>query len=186
MSTIDTPQSVLAFAACCERVGDHTQGDILRRYAALIETMNRPVSNEAIIASWMAYTGRNKLGQNYEQDYLCMMPEEIRDMRAALESHMVTLRELEEMKEIQVRIVCAANRKRFTGDIALGLRHWDTFMRRSFHSESDPVDQGFIDNKGYFQTRTQAWIIASAANQIIRRVGGDEADGGTLYSENIY
>jgi len=71
------------------------------------------------------------------------------------------------------RIVCAANRKAFTGHIVLGIRHWDAFMRG-------------IDNKGVFLSRTEAWKVAEAAGQIIRRVGGDETNGGTLYSENLY
>jgi hypothetical protein len=83
------------------------------------------------------------------------------------------------------RIVCAANRKRFTGHVVLGIRHWDDFMR-GIHSEGDPVDQGFIDNRGNFLSRTEAWKVANAAGQIIRRVGGDDVNGGTLYSENLY
>jgi hypothetical protein len=83
------------------------------------------------------------------------------------------------------RIVCAANRKRFTGEVVLGIRHWDAFMRH-LDAEGDPVDQGFIDNKGNFLSRTEAWKVAEAAVQIIRRCGGDDTDGGTLYSENLY
>ena len=47
-------------------------------------------------------------------------------------------------------------------------------------------DQGFINNHGKFLSRTEDWKVAEAAVQIIRRVGGDEIDGGTLYSENLY
>ena len=83
------------------------------------------------------------------------------------------------------RIVCAANRKRFTGEIVLGIRHWDAFMRH-LETEGDPVDQGFIDNHGNFLSRTEAWKVAETAGQIIRRVGGDDSNGGTLYSENLY
>ena len=82
-------------------------------------------------------------------------------------------------------IVCAAVRKRFTGQTALGVRHWDGFMSH-LDSEGDPVDQGFIDNQGNFLNRTDAWKVANEAGQITRRVGGDDADGGTLYSENLY
>lgn len=53
-------------------------------------------------------------------------------------------------------------------------------VRRSAH------EQGFIDQHGAFMSRREAWEVAEAAGQIIRRVGGDEADGGTLYSENLY
>jgi hypothetical protein len=47
-------------------------------------------------------------------------------------------------------------------------------------------EQGFVDQKGNFLSRTEAWQVAQTANQIIRRVGGDTANGGTLYSENLY
>ncbi|MEQ0775910.1 hypothetical protein ABLT15_26750 [Paraburkholderia tropica] len=86
----------------------------------------------------------------------------------------------------QHRIVCAANRKRFTGEVVLGLRHWDAFMQGVLETEGDPVDQGFIDNRGQFLSRIEAWAVAHAAGQIIRRVGGDDSNGGTLYSENLY
>ena len=94
------------------------------------------------------------------------------------------------------RIVCAANRLP-DGTILIGARHWDKWM----HQQNDgrvPVEpnthpgvfedeeQGFIDNRGNFLSRTEAWKVADEAGQIIYRVGGDTADGGTLYSENLY
>ena len=89
----------------------------------------------------------------------------------------------------QRRVVCAANRDKFSGDIIIGVRHWDAFM----HAQADAQcwcvgehDQGFIDQFGAFMSRTEAWKVAEAAGQIIRRVGGDDADSGTLYSENLY
>lgn len=47
-------------------------------------------------------------------------------------------------------------------------------------------EAGFVDNFGNFLTRTEAWKVAEAAGQILYRVGGDTANGGTLYSENLY
>lgn len=47
-------------------------------------------------------------------------------------------------------------------------------------------EEGFIDQHGNFHTRQQAWKIAEANGQIIHRCGGDTANGGTLYSENLY
>ncbi len=86
------------------------------------------------------------------------------------------------------RIVCAANRARFTGEVVIGIRHYDAFMRKQMASceafnQGDPVDQGFIDQHGVFLTREEAFIVATEAMQIIRRVGGDE---GKLFSENLY
>lgn len=91
---------------------------------------------------------------------------------------------------MQKRIVCAANRCNKTGQVILGIRHYDVFMRdqianaRGFKDAG--AEQGFVDQHGTFVTRTEAWDIANAAGQIIRRVGGDEMNGGTLYSENLY
>lgn len=89
------------------------------------------------------------------------------------------------------RIVCAANKSRVTGEIILGIRHCDQFMnsqRDRLPNKGRNADwiQGFIDKFGCFHDRQEAWKIASEANQIWRRCGGDDADGGTLYSENLY
>ena len=34
--------------------------------------------------------------------------------------------------------------------------------------------------------RREAWSVAQSAGQIVRRVPGDEKNGGTLFSENLY
>ncbi len=93
------------------------------------------------------------------------------------------------------RIVCAANRDK-SGAVILGARHWDQTMHAAFaiwreaknHVTRDMrfIEQGFIDQYGAFLNRQEAWKVAEAAGQIIRRVGGDDTDGGTLYSENLY
>jgi hypothetical protein len=75
-------------------------------------------------------------------------------------------------------VVCAALRRREV--IICGPRHWDSICRGT---SKDGWEQGFVDQKGVFLTREEAWPIAKAAGQIIRRVGGDE---GRLYSENLY
>lgn len=84
------------------------------------------------------------------------------------------------------RIVCAANRHPEKQQIILGARHWDAFMcEQTKESDLDwaEAEQGFIDQRGNFLTRQEAWEVAKAAGQIVRRVGGDE---GCLYSENLY
>jgi hypothetical protein len=83
------------------------------------------------------------------------------------------------------RIVCAANMDA-TGQIVLGARHHDTLMNeaiRKLPSYTTPWKQGFIDQFGVFVDRQDAHRIATEADQIIRRCGGDE---NTLYSENLY
>lgn len=90
---------------------------------------------------------------------------------------------------VQRRVVCAANRYKQTGRLVVGPRHFDATMRATmawvgledFYQAA--WEQGFIDQWGMFMTREEAWIVAKAAGQIMRRCGGDE---GCLYSENLY
>lgn len=75
------------------------------------------------------------------------------------------------------RIVCAAV-KDSNGSIFLGVRHYDKLMKAPKIGI-----QGFVDNRGEFHTREEAYVIAFDAGQIIRRCGGDD---GRLFSENLY
>ena len=87
----------------------------------------------------------------------------------------------------QRRIVCAANRNPDTHDIILGIRHFDHLMRQAGGNQTRFfTEQGFVDQHGIFLDRIEAWKVAESAGQIVYRVGGDTADGGTLYSENLY
>ena len=79
---------------------------------------------------------------------------------------------------IERRVVCAALRRGSV--IVCGPRHWDSLCRG--HSK-DGWEQGFVDQRGVFMTREEAWQVAFDAGQIIRRVGGD---GKRLFSENLY
>lgn len=90
------------------------------------------------------------------------------------------------------RIVCAAIRCINTGRMLVGVRHFDAAMygqANAMHDadrlswKGDHIIQGFLDNKGAFLTREEAWVVADAAKQIIRRVGGDNQK---LFSENLY
>lgn len=84
------------------------------------------------------------------------------------------------------RIVCAAIRNQ-DGNIITGARHYDMLMNQQIDISTgewyDNIVTGFIDQRGNFLTRQQAFVVASAQGQIIRRCGGDED---TLYSENLY
>lgn len=85
------------------------------------------------------------------------------------------------------RIVCAANRNPRTKRMILGARHFDHLMQQAGGKMTRMfVEQGFIDQRGEFLNRQEAWKVAEAAGQIIRRCGVDTANGGTLYSENLY
>ena len=85
------------------------------------------------------------------------------------------------------RIVCAAIRNE-AGCIICSARHFDHLMNmqvaKSMASWDGKVEQGFIDQRGEFLSRTDAWKVAWEAKQVRRRVGGDEKC--VLYSENIY
>lgn len=83
------------------------------------------------------------------------------------------------------RVVCAAIRNA-RGVIICGARHFDNIMRQQIlMGEADWYDseQGFINQRGEWLTREEAWKVANLAKQIIRRVGGDDYK---LYSENLY
>lgn len=87
------------------------------------------------------------------------------------------------MSEIH-RIVCAANRSKDKWYIVLGVRHWDLLMHNAAPMLNPPEwEEGFVDNRGNFLTREEAYVVAENARQIIRRVGGDD---GRLFSENLY
>ena len=98
------------------------------------------------------------------------------------------------MSDVQIRIVCAALRLPHGDDylLVLGPRHFCETSIKQMHAHALPAgswahaEQGFIDQFGNFHDRCAAWKIAAAANQILYRCGGDSADGGTLYSENLY
>ena len=85
-------------------------------------------------------------------------------------------------------IVCAANKHKDKELIIPGVRHGDKLMTdiMKLLGLKKFWIQGFMDNRRNFHTREEAWKIAKAAGQIYRRVGGDCANGGTLYSENLY
>jgi len=87
------------------------------------------------------------------------------------------------------RVVCAANRNRISGQVILGVRHWDTSMHLAIgdtfeHDNWKTCETGFIDQFSNFLTREEAFVIASKQNQIIHLCGTEHT--GKLYSENLY
>jgi hypothetical protein len=86
-------------------------------------------------------------------------------------------------------IVCAAMRYP-NGFIVTGARHLDSVMHRQIpwmlHDQHGKAVQGFIDQRGNFYDRHEAWKIAEANGQIRFRCGGDTINGGMLFSENLY
>lgn len=85
------------------------------------------------------------------------------------------------------RVVCAAVLSKESGEMVVGPRHFDAVMHRQLSRlplrAMAEAEQGFIDQRGVFMTREEAWVVAEAAGQIVRRVGGD---GRKLFSENLY
>jgi len=92
--------------------------------------------------------------------------------------------------ELPRLIVCAAMLMK-DGSIVTGIRHFSpemrAIMRLAYGAEGyhlKVADQGFVDQKGVFLTREEAWKVAEAAGQI-RRVTGSKGVG-ELYSEDLY
>ncbi len=90
--------------------------------------------------------------------------------------------------ELPRLVVCAAMLMK-DGSIVTGIRHFSNemraVMRLAYGAEGyhlKVADQGFVDQKGVFLTREEAWVVAEAAGQI-RRVTGAK---GELYSEDLY
>lgn len=86
----------------------------------------------------------------------------------------------------QRRVVCAIAQHR-SGVILCSPRHFDSTAYQlidaiGFAEGWHDANQGFVDQWGVFMTREEAHVVATEANQIIRRCGGD----GVLYSENLY
>jgi len=81
-------------------------------------------------------------------------------------------------------VVCAAVRDE-GGNVICSPRHFDALMHETMSCKtlSGRLEQGFVDQKGEFMSREEALIVALAANQIVRRCGGDEDK---LFSENLY
>lgn len=94
----------------------------------------------------------------------------------------------------QRRIVCAAIRSA-DGSILLGIRHYSADMHEQIAQRNDGAkflhrldeDQGFVDQRGVYLSRHEAWHVALAADQIRspEKCGGDP-DGWKLYSEGLY
>lgn len=98
---------------------------------------------------------------------------------------------------MEQRIVCAANKYVFEvhGEIetlvVCGARHYDPLMR----AQINVIDefywsckigevQGFVDQRGNFLTREEAFVVAKTTGQIIRDCGNP--DSTELFSEHLY
>lgn len=74
------------------------------------------------------------------------------------------------------------------GSIVTGVRHFSPDMRAIMLKAygdgywKKEVEQGFIDSRGNFLNRKEAWVRAQQTGQILREVSVP----GTLYSENLY
>ena len=80
-------------------------------------------------------------------------------------------------------VACAAIRHRVTGEIRCGPRHHWIIHRLGIDAPpwKGNIDQGFVDFRGEFLTREEAWAIAEREGQLRRRTGST----GTLYSEDL-
>ena len=89
-------------------------------------------------------------------------------------------------------VVCAANRHRGFDTLVLGARHFDPLMHQQINALVDAgnsradwraSEQGFIDQRGVFMTRKEAWEVAVAAGQVKY---GPHLRGGQLDSSDLY
>lgn len=94
----------------------------------------------------------------------------------------------------QRRVVCAAIRNA-AGDLLLGIRHYSADMHRQIEARRDgesfchrhDEDQGFVDQRGVWMSREEAYQVALAAGQILYpKACGSALDGPKLYSEGLY
>jgi len=96
----------------------------------------------------------------------------------------------------QRRVVCAAIRAN-DGTVLLGIRHYSDDMHKqisarrhtdgaTFKNRLDE-DRGFVDQRGIFMSREEAYQVAKAAGQIVYpEACGKGLDGPKLYSEGLY
>jgi len=87
---------------------------------------------------------------------------------------------------VSPKVVCAAIRCIRTGLIIAGARHFDEIMGRTIQAIASietfaDAEQGFIDQRGNFLTRQDAYILATENGQCktTHLVG-------ILYSEDLY
>jgi hypothetical protein len=86
------------------------------------------------------------------------------------------------------RLIVAAAMLMDDGDVIVGVRHYSPEMRKTLEKAYGEKyhlrvkEQGFVDQKGVFLNRKDAWVIAEQEGQIRRKVSTE----GTLYSENLY
>jgi hypothetical protein len=94
----------------------------------------------------------------------------------------------------QRRVVCAAIRAA-DGSLLLGIRHYSRDMYKQIAARHDGFkfkhrrdeDQGFVDQRGVWMSREEAYQVAEAAGQIVRpEACGQGLDGPKLYSEGLY
>lgn len=92
-------------------------------------------------------------------------------------------------------IVGAANKISWVQDdadgevIVCGVRHWDPLMRDvidhlDIKRDTTVIIQGFVDNRGVFLTREEAFVVATEAGQIKQKSGNP--DSKKLFSEDIW
>ena len=98
------------------------------------------------------------------------------------------------MDRSERRVVCAAIRAS-DGMLLLGIRHYSGDMHsqimarhdgRKFNNRLD-ADQGFVDQRGVWMSREEAYKVALAAGQLrYPEACGVGLDGPRLYSEGLY
>jgi hypothetical protein len=102
---------------------------------------------------------------------------------------------------MQRLVVCAAIRHKDSGIIICGPRHGNCLnaciqLEVDLNPSGETWQCGFVDQRGKFMSREEAWEVADAAGQIRRPHGYERdyskqrtagvGDKGMLFSENLY
>lgn len=165
-----TKQEIVMF---CE--GADSAYDVVRNMA---EQIKQQVKNDSVLENNAKTLIETCMHAILEGVYVCKQKNNVKRLEA-----------LQSINDDAPLIVCAAC-KLEDGTVLCGPRHWDMVMRAQAKAIGVKYPahevQGFVDARGRFLTRTEAWKVSEQNGQIRNRCGGDATDGGTLYSENLY
>lgn len=115
------------------------------------------------------------------------MTENSQDRIEELRNLVKEMQDYGEFETSEQRVVCAACRWP-DGHIILGIRHYSPDMRLSialqgYNPVEQGIEQGFVDQRGRFLTRQEAYEIAERQGQYKPY---PPFTRGTLYSEDLY
>ena len=121
----------------------------------------------------------------------------IRWRGATKKAHLENLAKKSKMTKVDRsprRVVCAAIRAE-DGSVLIGIRHYSMDMHRQIQARTDGAkfkhrhdpDQGFVDQRGVYMDRAEAYLVAEAADQLFDIASCGFTNGiPQLFSEGLY